>query len=80
MTTPPDFGGHDVGEGRMEDLGGPEQDFSGYVEEEVDSGWTGNEAHAAGAVCALCGAAITAGQDVRRRADGQWVHDLCPVV
>jgi len=37
-----------------------------------------NEAHAPGQVCARCGAVITAGQDVRLRADGQWVHELCP--
>jgi hypothetical protein len=49
-------------------------------EDEASSAWNDNEAHAAGTVCALCGAAITAGQDVRRRADGQWVHDVCPVV
>jgi hypothetical protein len=37
-----------------------------------------NEAHAAGQVCARCGAVITAGQDVRLRADGRWVHEVCP--
>ena len=30
-----------------------------------------NEAHAAGQVCARCGAVITAGQDTRRRSDGR---------
>jgi hypothetical protein len=39
-----------------------------------------NEAHAAGQVCERCGQVITAVQDVRRRLDGQWVHDECPVV
>jgi hypothetical protein len=38
-----------------------------------------NEAHAPGQVCARCGTVITAGQDVRRRPDGRWVHDVCPV-
>jgi hypothetical protein len=80
MASPPDFGGRDMEEGLLEDLGGPEQDRSTYTEEEVDSGWDDNEAHAAGKVCARCGAAITAGQDARRRLDGQWVHDICPVV
>jgi len=37
-----------------------------------------NEAHAPGQVCGRCGAVITAGQDVRRRADGRWVHEVCP--
>jgi hypothetical protein len=39
-----------------------------------------NEAHAAGQTCERCGQVITAVQDVRRRLDGQWVHDECPVV
>jgi len=38
-----------------------------------------NEARAPGQVCELCGAVITAGQDVRLRPDGRWVHELCPV-
>ena len=37
-----------------------------------------NEAHAPGSVCERCGAVITAGQDVRRLADGQWIHEVCP--
>jgi hypothetical protein len=37
-----------------------------------------NEAHAPGQVCARCGAVITAGQDARLRADGRWMHEVCP--
>jgi hypothetical protein len=37
-----------------------------------------NEAHAPGQVCVRCGAVITADQDVRLRADGRWVHEVCP--
>ena len=37
-----------------------------------------NEAHAPGQVCERCGAVITAGQDARLRADGRWVHEVCP--
>ena len=37
-----------------------------------------NEAHAAGQVCARSGAVVTVSQDVRRRADGRWVHEVCP--
>lgn len=37
-----------------------------------------NEAHAAGQVCARCGVVVTVSQDVRRRADGRWVHEVCP--
>jgi hypothetical protein len=39
-----------------------------------------NEAHAPGQVCERCGQVITAVQDARRRPDGQWVHDECPVL
>jgi hypothetical protein len=38
-----------------------------------------NEAHAAGKVCGRCGAVITASQDARLRADGHWVHEVCPL-
>ncbi len=38
-----------------------------------------NEAHAPGQVCERCGAVITAGQDVRLRADDRWVHEVCPL-
>jgi hypothetical protein len=37
-----------------------------------------NEARAPGQVCARCGEVITAGQDARLRADGRWVHEVCP--
>lgn len=39
----------------------------------------GNEAHAPGTVCERCGQVITAQQDARRRPDGQWVHEECPI-
>ena len=39
-----------------------------------------NEAHAPGSVCERCGQIITATQDARRRPDGQWVHEECPVL
>ena len=38
-----------------------------------------NEAGAPGRVCERCGAVIAADQDVRRRADGQWIHEVCPI-
>ena len=38
-----------------------------------------NEAHVPGGVCPRCGTVISAEQDVRRRADGQWVHEVCPL-
>lgn len=80
MTTPPDFGGREIEEGLLEDLGGPRTDHALEDQDEADSGVDDNEAHAPGMVCGLCGAIITVGQDVRRRADGTWVHETCPVM
>jgi hypothetical protein len=37
-----------------------------------------NELHAPGKVCGICGQTIIAGQDVRRRVDGTWMHEVCP--
>ena len=37
-----------------------------------------HEAHAPGKVCEVCGQVIAPGQDVRRRADGEWMHEVCP--
>lgn len=39
-----------------------------------------NEAHVPGSVCERCGQIISATQDARRRPDGQWVHEECPVL
>ncbi len=78
MTTPPDFGGRYIEEGLLEDLGGPQQEHPVDHEDEVSSTWTENEAHAPGRACERCGAVITSGQDVRRRADGEWMHEVCP--
>jgi hypothetical protein len=77
VTTPPDFGGREIEEGLLEDLGGPRQEHRESHQDE-DSAWSDNEAHAPGKVCELCGAVITPGQDVRRRADGKWMHEICP--
>jgi hypothetical protein len=77
VTTPPDFGGREIEEGVVEDLGGPAEAATvSHQDEDLD--WEDNELHASGQLCARCGAAITPGQDVRRRADGQWVHEVCP--
>ena len=37
-----------------------------------------NEAQAPGQVCARCGRIIERGQDTRLRADGRWMHEVCP--
>ncbi len=80
MTTPPDFGGREIEEGLLEDLGGPRQEDAAGHEDEDSSTWGDNEAHAPGEVCARCGAVIRPGQEVRRRADGRWMHEVCPDV
>ena len=76
MTTPPDFGGHEIEEGLLEDLGGPAEDRA--VSHHDGALLGDNEAHAPGQVCQRCGAVITPGQEARRRADGKWVHEVCP--
>jgi hypothetical protein len=80
MTTPPDFGGREIEEGLLEDLGGPRTEHPVDHQDEAGLEFDDNEAHAAGIVCARCGAAIAADQDVRRRADATWVHEVCPVM
>jgi len=37
----------------------------------------GHAAQAAGEICGRCGDGITGGQAVRRRASGDWVHEVC---
>jgi hypothetical protein len=38
-----------------------------------------HSAHAAGKTCMICGRAIEAGQDARRRGEADWMHEVCPV-
>jgi hypothetical protein len=38
-----------------------------------------HELHAAGKVCAKCQQEIKAGDDVRRNAEHEWVHESCPL-
>ena len=78
MTIPPGFGGREIEEGLLEDLGGPRLTHPVDHQDEDSSGWSDNEAHAPGMVCALCGAVIAPGQEARRRADGKWMHEVCP--
>jgi hypothetical protein len=79
VTTPPDFGGEEIEAGLVEDLGGPKERRTVSHQDGDRSEWSDNEAHAPGQVCAVCGAAITPGQEARRRADGTWMHEVCPV-
>ena len=78
MTTPPNFGGREIEEGVEEDLGAPRQHHPVSHQDDTATTWDDNEAHAPGKACERCGAVITPGQDVRRRADGRWVHEICP--
>ena len=80
MTVPPDFGGHEFEEGLLEDLGGPHEKHPAPHDDQDGSDWDDNELHAVGQVCARCGAPIAQGQDVRRHAGGQWMHETCPVL
>jgi hypothetical protein len=80
VTTPPDFGGREIEEGLVEDLGAPREHHAGPHEGAASSSWDDNEAHAAGMVCVRCGRVIAASEDARRRADGRWMHEACPVV
>lgn len=62
-----------------EDLGASLEEHGAVSHQDADSApLSDNEGHAPGKVCELCGAVSTAGQDVRRRADGQWMHEVCP--
>jgi hypothetical protein len=38
-----------------------------------------NAATAPGKTCDLCGATIEAGQQARRRVNGEWIHEACPI-
>jgi hypothetical protein len=78
VTIPPDFGGQEMEEGLQEDLGAPPEPRAAGHHDDESARWGDNEAHAPGSVCELCGAVITPGQDVRRRADGHWMHEVCP--
>jgi hypothetical protein len=78
MATPPDFGGREIEEGLVEDLGGSAEEHPVEHLDEDASAYEDNEERAAGQVCARCGAVMTAGQEARRRGDGRWVHETCP--
>jgi hypothetical protein len=92
MTVRPDFGSEygDEERKRFEEEATPgpgeadeEREIAEHEREDEEVGYLdteSNEAHAAGQICERCGQSITAVQDVRRRPDGQWVHEECPVV
>ncbi len=91
MTVRPDFGPEygDEERQRLEehDLPGPEvaeeeREINEREREDEEVEFLdpeSNEAHAAGQVCERCGQVITAAEDARRRPDGRWVHEECPV-
>jgi hypothetical protein len=63
----------DTAQGEVDERRREDEEFT-YLD--VD----GNEAHAAGQVCELCGGVIAPDQDARRRLDGRWMHESCPPV
>jgi hypothetical protein len=80
VNVPPDFGGTEIEEGVEEDLGLPPQEHHAPAEPEgYERARADHEAHAPGQTCVLCGTVIAAGQNVRHRADGMWVHEVCPL-
>ena len=38
-----------------------------------------NAATAPGEICELCEAVISANQEARRRVNGKWIHEACPI-
>ena len=62
MTTPPDFGGHEIEEGLLEDLGGPHERHPVSHQDERGTDFSDNELHAAGQTCPRCGTVILPGQ------------------
>ncbi len=78
MTTPPDFGGTEIEEGRQEEFGIAPEEHQPGPDEFTTALLDDNEAHAPGGICARCGREIEPGDDVRRRADGNWIHEVCP--
>ena len=80
MTVSPDFGGREIEEGLAEDLGAPPPEHTVDHEDKAGSEWTTTR-RMPRAWSARCAARSSrAGQDVRRRVGGEWVHDVCPVV
>ena len=77
MTVPPNFGGREFEEGLQEDMGAPRPEH-GRPEDDESGDYDSNELHGVGQTCALCGAVIEPGQDVRRHLDGKWLHEACP--
>jgi hypothetical protein len=80
MSTPPDFGGTEIEKGLQEEFGiHPHGEGRADPARPAGEDDNDNEARAPGETCARCGALIRADQDVRRRPDGRWVHDTCPL-
>jgi hypothetical protein len=78
MTTPPDFGGTEIEAGRQEEFGIAPEERQLAPDPLTAEPHDDNEAHAPGQICARCGNEIQPGDDARRRADGKWVHEICP--
>jgi hypothetical protein len=57
----------------------PSQGSDQSHEHDQDGPADGNAATAPGKTCELCGAVIHASQQVRRRVNGEWIHEACPI-
>jgi hypothetical protein len=79
MTTPPDFGGTEIEKGMQEEFGIAPEEYRPRPDELTAEPFDDNEARAPGEICARCDIEIRPGDEVRRRADGTWVHEVCPL-
>ncbi len=78
MTTPPDFGGTEIEKGRQEEFGITPEEHEDSPDALTAEPHADNEARAPGQTCARCGRVLQPTDEVRRRADGRWVHEVCP--
>jgi hypothetical protein len=79
MSITPEYGEEKYLESGLPGQHSEEAEASDLEDSEAFLDADANEAHAPGQACSRCGAVITAGQDVRRRPDGSWIHEVCPV-
>ena len=79
MVTPPGFGGRETEEELIENLGAPREEHAVHPRDEEGPEYDDNEEYAVGQECEKCGMVIAVGQEVRRRLDGRWVHETCPI-
>ncbi len=57
----------------------PSQGSEQSREHDQDGQADTNAARAPGKICQLCGDIIKATQEARRRVNGEWIHEACPI-